>query len=138
MSASRLPDLAVQEYARHMYKDIGEVQPYYTYIFHKLAHKVTNKTRNSNLRNMLAKETRNYMRQLKTTPMPVVATYTPAPAPAPPKANRSTRKNKKQPLQQQTYVYVEQGNNQFNHPYYKANVTGYIPALNYQSNNNMY
>jgi hypothetical protein len=94
---------------------------------------------------MLAKETRNYMRQLKTTPMPVVATYTPLPAQtyAPTTTlnkNRKTRKNNKksqaQP-QQQTYAYVEQGTNTFNNPYYKANATGYIPALNYMSNNNV-
>ncbi len=140
MPASRLPDLAVQEYASHDYKNIGEIKPYYTYIFHQLAHKVTNKTRNNNIRNMLKKETLNYMRQLKATPMPVVATYTPLPAQAhtptaAPNKNRRTRKNNKK--SQQTYVYVEQGTNAFNHPYYKANPNGYIEALNYRSNNNL-
>ncbi len=144
MPVSKLPDLAVQEYARHKYEDIGEVKPYYTYIFHKLAHKVTNKTHNNNVRKMLAKETHNYIRQLKGTPMPVVVTYTPLPTlthtpTAAPNKNRMTRKNKnkKQQSQQQTHVYIEQGNNVFNDPYYKANETGYIRALNYTTNNNM-
>jgi hypothetical protein len=152
MPGSKLPDLAVQEYARHPYKNIGEVKPYYTYIFHQLAHKVTNKTRNNNIRNMLAKETRNYMRQLKNG-APISA---PVPVAIPtPKINRSNKKTQKRKannpyappinrsktnrnrLSMPTYTYVEQGTNAFNHPYYKANATGYIPALNYMSNNNV-
>jgi hypothetical protein len=35
MPGSKLPDLALQKYSRHMYKDIGEVKQYCTYIFHK-------------------------------------------------------------------------------------------------------
>jgi hypothetical protein len=143
---SKLPDFSVMEYAKHRHHNVGEVEPYYRYIYSKIAHKITNKTRNNNLKNMIAKETLNYIKERKSG-MPMQAVIIPKINNK--KSNRSNKATRKQNAkvvsvkrnatmkQIPTYGYVESKGANFNDPYYKANATGYIPALNYMTNNNL-
>lgn len=140
----KLPDFSVMEYAKHRHHNIGDVEPYYRYIYSKLAHKITNKTRNSNLKNMIAKETRNYIQQRKSgMPMQPVT----IPRVNNKKQNAATRKQNTKAVavkrnatmkQAPTYGYIESKGTNFSGPFYTANATGYIPFLNYRTNNNMY
>lgn len=140
MASHYLPDLTVAEYNSRP-EQIGSRLPYYHHILVTVAPITTKQMTPKQVQGLIRAETNRYVSHGS------VSTQSNSRRNNTRKNNRNgnTRKNKKIAVSKNvaktpnTHKNNRQNsNNEFNDPFYKANATGYIPALNYRSNNNYF